>query len=389
VASEIKRWIDYGDITAYYPSDYNPEKIRLDEKGGVYMAGFDLDGTLMISSTGQTFIDDASSSGDNVNLRWQPIAPNEYKILKQLSEDGWGVVIFSNQSNPRVVNKVKARVLEFFFESNFSCPVYLALRKDTKVRKDPYRKPSTGMISVYLQWIKTVITKKIAQSSSFSMKIENAQLLRLGEAAAQSLAVGSFYCGDAAGSESKSPWYQWADTDRLLAKNAGIAFYEPEQILGKYDFPLILQNINLIITCGQYGSGWENCIDAKLGDPRADRKLIILDTKTVLEKSNGSIIVDHNDLYLVYGLHPTKAIRDQIRSKFAMKQVEKLHTVSTIPNSFVAYFAKPSKYKDLTLAQQYEFSKYFEADGRTNTSEKTTKDCPFCERSSEQWFRVN
>ena len=373
VTRELKRWNDSGDVSSYYPENYNPNKIHTDDNGNIYMAGFDLDGTLMTSSVGRTFTDEPRDPLDeylntprvpseSISDRclntprvpsesinrcskdtyiWQQTSPNEYKILQKLSDDGWGVVIFSNQSDSRITNKVKKRVLEFFYESKFSCPVYLSLKRS---KDNMFRKPNIGMINMYLSWIQT------------SRKQTNMP----------QCAKGSFYCGDGSGIKSTFPWYQWDDVDRKFAQNANIVYYEPDQILGKYKFPSISDDINLIITCGQYGSGWEYCVDAK-----SDRKLIILDTGTVLKKLDKSIKIEADELYLVYGLNPTKAIRDQIRSKFI------LFPDKGNLNSLVMYFGMRSKYSktDLPIARQYEFSKFFAMDGRTNTN--------------ENWVRVN
>lgn len=345
VSQELKRWNDSNDVSSYYPVNYNPNKIQTDDNGNVYIAGFDLDGTLMTSSVGRTFIDEPHDPLDiylKNTYTWQQVSLDEYKILQKLSDDGWGVVIFSNQSDARITDRVKKRILEFFYESKFSCPVYLSLKRS---KDNSYRKPNTGMMKMHLEWL---------HKNMSSRKQTNVP----------SCAKGSFYCGDGSGKTSLSPWYQWDDVDRKFAQNNSIIYYEPDQILGKYDFPEIPKNVNLLITCGQYGSGWEYCVDAK-----SDRKLIILDTSTVLTKLN-TIEVNPEELYLVYGSNPTKNIRDLIRSKFTLLSKEKI-------NSLVLYFGMRSKYskEDFSITRQYEFSRPFAADGRTNTN--------------ENWVRVN
>jgi hypothetical protein len=66
----------------------------------------------------------------------------------------------------------------------------------------------------------------------------------------------SFYCGDNVGKYDSFPWFRYSDSDTKIAKSLDFKFYNPIQILGKYQEDAYVHN-TLYITCGQKYSGFE------------------------------------------------------------------------------------------------------------------------------------
>ena len=66
----------------------------------------------------------------------------------------------------------------------------------------------------------------------------------------------SFYCGHLEGEESPNYLYRGGSIDSVFAKNIGLKYLNPDQILPKQVDPSFpLTNIELIVCCGQQGSG--------------------------------------------------------------------------------------------------------------------------------------
>ncbi|CAH2232847.1 jg16607 [Pararge aegeria aegeria] len=159
------------------------------------IAAFDMDGTLIKTKSGKVHPVDIND--------WQIAFPQVSKKLTEKLNDGYKIIIFSNQSpigNGRVkIEDFKKKIEGIVEKLNVPIQVYLATGKGF------YRKPATGM------W------KLLAEKKNDNIPID----------------IGSsFYCGDAAGRMAN-----WAPgrkkdhsmADILLAENLGITFYTPEQ----------------------------------------------------------------------------------------------------------------------------------------------------------------
>lgn len=161
-----------------------------DRKKTYDIAAFDLDGT---------FIEPITGIIANVNNWRFLIDPN---IIKQLYDDSWNIVIFSNQKYKgkalsNSLNKVQL-IIDQYHDLNVNVSAYVASAEDE------FRKPDIGM------WRQFLLDHNIDQS-----EISNA----------------SFYVGDAEGPRSSNPAYRWSDTDKVFAENIGLAFYTPDRFL--------------------------------------------------------------------------------------------------------------------------------------------------------------
>ncbi|RMX67001.1 hypothetical protein DD238_002855 [Peronospora effusa] len=171
---------------------------RQQERDQCYkIAGFDLDGTLIVTKSGKKFAKDQND--------WKWFHPTLVKDkLEELVRDGYTLTIFSNQNGvakghitaAQVQNKLETIVKQL----NLPMLVFLATENDVM------RKPRLGA------W------KELANVLSTK-----------GEEAIDKEA--SFYCGDAAGrpkiaGRSKD----FAASDYKFALNAGIRFFTPEAL---------------------------------------------------------------------------------------------------------------------------------------------------------------
>lgn len=142
--------------------------------------GFDLDNTLIVTKSGNTFAIDEN------DWKWRyDIAPD---VLRELLSDGYGVVIFSNQKN--CVGK-KQEVWKTKLDKILKGLDVLVL---CAIADDEYRKPNISM------W--TYMEKLNGQKATIK---------------------GSWFIGDAAGRLR-----DFSDSDKIFAKNIGIDFETPE-----------------------------------------------------------------------------------------------------------------------------------------------------------------
>lgn len=156
------------------------------------VAAFDLDNTLIKTKSGAKF---PRSPND-----WTWAKPMVQSKLKQLLEDRFTVVIFTNQagvSNGRIdENFVRVRVEQIVSDSGVPMACYVA------TAKDHFRKPSIEMWDCFLQHI------------GGAKRVD---------------CVKSFYVGDAAGRPGgRGRPRDFSDTDRKYAINIGVRFYTPE-----------------------------------------------------------------------------------------------------------------------------------------------------------------
>lgn len=199
------------------------------------IAAFDLDGTLIVPKSGKRFPVD--------NNDWKLYCPNTKSKLKQMIENGYSIVIITNQSTLKGKNgwKEKIEAIRSLLEIDFS--IYVSTEKDR------FRKPSPFI------WNKFIKTYD-----------EN-----------------SFYCGDAAG--RLTPKKDFADTDLKMAINLNLMFYTPEDFfLGKkqeyervlkhpldtsktkYNQMYVVDEKEMIINVGYPGSGKSRFTKTKLSE---------------------------------------------------------------------------------------------------------------------------
>ncbi|HLX53594.1 MAG TPA: HAD-IIIA family hydrolase [Aquella sp.] len=148
------------------------------------IASFDLDWTL-VKPRGTKF---PKSISDNV------IMQNRIAILKQYRDNGFTLVIFSNQKvTPREKLDYKLSRMDNVLQLFASEGLYFIFFVATD--DDEYRKPDIGMYAKLF-----TLCPNIKQG---------------------------FYCGDAAGRTS-----DFSDSDLKFADNCQLVFYTPEQVFG-------------------------------------------------------------------------------------------------------------------------------------------------------------
>lgn len=151
-----------------------------------------MDSTLINTKSGGIF---ARNSSDWV--WWDPSVP---KKLKEIHEDGYKIVIFSNQAGIEG-GQVKPNVLKGKFIQLFKS-LKIPFQALCATSKDQNRKPCTGM------W------KYFAEKCNDGTEPDK---------------KSSLYCGDAAGRpKGKGRKKDFSDSDRKFAINVGIDFYTPE-----------------------------------------------------------------------------------------------------------------------------------------------------------------
>ncbi|KAK9506128.1 hypothetical protein O3M35_008119 [Rhynocoris fuscipes] len=171
------------------------------------IASFDLDGTLISTKSGKVF---PTSETD-----WKLWHPSIIEHLKKLVDDGYSLIMFTNQAQLEVLSQYRINLFKNKIESivNALDVPFLVL---IATNRDIFRKPAPGMWDYCL----SKISGKLDKDSSF-------------------------YVGDAAGRIAKKP-KKSADfeiTDRLFARNIGIKFYTPEEYFLK-ESPLEFKDVN-------------------------------------------------------------------------------------------------------------------------------------------------
>jgi DNA 3'-phosphatase len=207
-------WNDYNDangkktIMYYVPTNAAQQPT-------LKLAGFDLDGTLIWSDKGEMFA--------GTQAGWVFPTEDTPDKMKQLVKDGYTICLFSNRKGaPWMHAGVKSRIKILFQRLGFEFLAFLSVKTDNN------RKPEIGMYNFMCQLLGvTTVT------------------------------ADSFYCGDAVGPTGTLPWYKWSVADIGFAKNSGLPFKEPRDIFGDYPPPPLKSLTQLIVTCGQVGSGWD------------------------------------------------------------------------------------------------------------------------------------
>ncbi|OWF41319.1 bifunctional polynucleotide phosphatase/kinase-like [Mizuhopecten yessoensis] len=183
---------------------YTGKGVRASSK----IAGFDIDGTIITTKSGRVFPKD--------NADWKILYPEVPGKLKKLHEQGYKVVLFTNQKG---VEKGKTLIEDL--QQKFTAMLKLmgvSAQILISTGDGVYRKPCLGM----LKFLRDRGNEDVPVSIT-----------------------DSFYVGDAAGRPAK-----WAPgkkkdfscSDRMFAMNAGLKFYTPEeyfqgQAKAKYEMP--------------------------------------------------------------------------------------------------------------------------------------------------------
>ena len=183
------------------PTIYNINHAILKDK----MAAFDYDWTLVHPKEGKTF----PTSVDD----WQWLYPSVPDTIKMYHDQGYMIVIFTNQSKGWKSEQVQLVAKEL------AVPVFVVIATD-KVDYKPSLTPFTSLITDH------VIDK-----------------------------TDSFFVGDALGRKT-----DFSDSDKVFAENIGIPFFPPEQIFPQEEkkelanIPLS-DELEVIIVMGFPGSG--------------------------------------------------------------------------------------------------------------------------------------
>ena len=184
------------------PTIYNINNATIQEK----MASFDYDWTMVNPKDGKTFptsIDD-----------WQWMYPNVPEKIKQYYEDGYMIVVFSNQSKKWKCDQIQMVMKQL------EIPLFVVIATE----KSEY-KPNP-----------------ILFNTPFGENSINKE--------------ESFFVGDALGRKS-----DFSDSDKVFAENIGIKWYSPEDIfINKntiFEIPIIPLSTSpeIIIMMGYPGSG--------------------------------------------------------------------------------------------------------------------------------------
>lgn len=184
----------YETLFYYEPSDY---------KKSEFIASFDLDWTLTYNEK-HLFPKEA----DDIH-----IFPNRKQILEKLIDDGYNIVVFTNQFAKTKKEKLKKveRVATFVSKLNLPVCVYISTEKDN------YRKPDIGMWNLFKKdrEIKKVI-----------------------------------FVADALGRPQ-----DFSDSDKIFGEKINAEIKSPEDFFGNSEIPSFENEKELIVCVGMPGSG--------------------------------------------------------------------------------------------------------------------------------------
>lgn len=289
------------------------------------MAAFDYDWTLVCPTNGKTFpteIDD-----------WKFLYSNIPKILKKYHDEGYMIVIFTNQTKEwkreQVINVMKT----------LNIPIFIPLG-NYQFNKDE-GKPSPTIFNYFLG------DNKINKEESF-------------------------FVGDALGRKG-----DWSDTDKLFAENIGIKYFSPEEIFHVNE-EFIIPDIELsdkpeiIIMVGYPGSGKTTIVEdickknknyiAIHGDtyktaPKMLKaaKEYILEKKSIIFDATNSSIKKRNEYikfgkkynYLIKCIHVSASL-DESYKRSKLREEEK-HIPKIAYSVYKKYYEEPTEEEGFTL----------------------------------------
>lgn len=171
----------------------------------IKIAAFDMDGTLITTKTGKKFPIDSND--------WKWLFPEIIPKLRQLAEDNYHLVVFTNQKGLSS-KKTPPKDLEIKFQA-IRQELLIHIDFVASSKDDYYRKPLTGMWDFLLE----------------RYKYQESQIDR----------ENSFYVGDAAGRPDGWKFGKLKDfsaSDRYFAHNIKLSFFTPEQFFLKDEHSL-------------------------------------------------------------------------------------------------------------------------------------------------------
>jgi bifunctional polynucleotide phosphatase/kinase len=170
------------------------------------IAGFDLDWTLTYNEK-HLF----AKEQDDIF-----IFPNRKDVLEKLIDEGYTIVIFTNQFAKSKKEKIKKVERITTFIEKLNLPIYIFISTE----KDSYRKPCVGMWTLFRSMHKENITSV-------------------------------FYVGDALGRPE-----DFSDSDKVFAENINAEIKSPEDFFGISEVPTSFQEQKeLIVFVGMPGCG--------------------------------------------------------------------------------------------------------------------------------------
>ncbi|XP_050422103.1 uncharacterized protein F21D5.5 [Adelges cooleyi] len=288
-AAATEKWETRDGTLLVYNSDDLVHKSKV--------AAFDLDGTIIVTQSGKVFPTDCTD--------WKINFPEVTKTIRQLADDGYKIVIFTNQGGIGTL-KVNEKMFRTKVE-NIVDVIKTPVQVFVSTTSDIFRKPTTGMWNIFV--------------SEFNGEIPIDM-------------QASFYCGDAAGRparvvNNKHTKKDHSCCDRLFAMNVGLKFYTPEEYFWKrsaeqYDMPLfnpkdIMANVKysdkqhkffsthkeIILMVGCPGSGksyfasntlaTHDCVKIINRDTLGSWQKCLNDARKSLEISNLSVVIDNTN----------------------------------------------------------------------------------------------
>lgn len=205
----------YESVVYYIPQFIHQKVYKL--------AFFDLDGTLITRKSARDPKHNEKSADDWIYLGPIP------EVLQQLKDDGFLIIIVTNQSkyNDIVFSKLENIRADLERRNGWS-PFIFAATKD-----DSYRKPDVGMV-LLLYKILGIYTELPDESTLSAI----------------------FVCGDAVGPEDPFPPYRWSSVDFDFANEIGCEFIRPIDLFGSNRDEIANKiNYDMIIMVGNQGSG--------------------------------------------------------------------------------------------------------------------------------------
>ncbi|KAK6524295.1 hypothetical protein TWF694_005948 [Orbilia ellipsospora] len=266
------------------------------QNGKLKFAGFDLDSNLISTKSGNKFAKD----GDDWKW-WHPSVP---KKLRESSEEGFHIVIFTNQNGLKASgSKAEAKNKEFKKKINsITMALNLPISLYAATESDQYRKPRTGMFERYLQ--------------------------DLGEDASSVDLERSIFVGDAAGRKG-----DFNSSDREFADMIGVKFLTPEEyFLGadpepfEFDInPVSIPRstlspgfkkehpVELVLLCGRPAAG-KSTLTTKYLEPMGYERVNqdILKTKDKCLKAAEGYLKEGKSV-VIDATNPTKEVRTEWR----------------------------------------------------------------------------
>ncbi|KAL5106873.1 hypothetical protein TcWFU_005631 [Taenia crassiceps] len=163
-------------------------------KASSRVLALDLDGTVITPASGRVFPVDGND--------WKLISSRIPDILKRYADDGYAIVIMSNQGGLEKMQDKKIPEFKIKIEAVFR-KIGVPMRAYFAISTDVNRKPRIGM------W-------QVLEADNDGIEIDR---------------KASIYCGDAAGRVAKGKARQdHSHCDRLFAENLGVPFKTPEEL---------------------------------------------------------------------------------------------------------------------------------------------------------------